>query len=1493
MAAPVTAQMVIDVFQCACSTMDLGDSIATGLRQKFAARVRAQPDQWIEKLLIYTDGSGILTKQWPLKPVSAGWAFTIAGRCAVTGNIVHIGDAYGPVVPGGRWKARRPTNSMGELQAIAEVLSSAASMQVPVAIEIHSDSKYVLDLLGGSTASTEVAAVSALRSAFAAAQRACSIETFHVYSHQGIVANEWADVLANRGTKGKVWPHHRQPNVDLDTVRAAKPAFSLYEALFWTSVLPDDFAEPGIRKADVFSQYIDATTGLAEPGFCKADGEELGHAALRCASFNVQTLCPAEEQQANEWTPSVKRRMLARQLAEASVAICGVQEGRSREQRADVCEEYLMVKSAAQRGQWGCEIWFHSKLGLNSSSVMLLHSSPRRLVVACSIHGTQCIVASFHAPVHVPGEQHQLDIAAWWAETQAMLRQVVPASSHMILCCDLNAEVRRHDDVADVILNEAASTTGFAALCEEWRISAPAASQPDKPPPSREKKCIDIVAAPEHWLIAQAKQETLWQILSTTSGAEDHRPVCIQCFVPRAKGKVQREPQVNRANLRSAPFKQMSRDWWSSAPPIPEAWSADLQRQAIAQAVRNLQQTSAGKAAMGPRKPWIDETLWQIMEPILAARRERFRLRRQVKAQLLRFSFSAWASAVQSIAPPSQSSRRQKLAASRLQQAWLREFEEQQRPALKEALQRAKGLWANRQAVAAAEQAEAGSSSAAWRFVKQLRGKVAQRQPAVLQDKQGKVATSKAEAAEVWFEKFQDEFLGRVVVMSAQDYKEWLSQSISLLPPAVPAPTPQEEEIATILGKLPVCKARGTDDVFYESLRASPSELAPFLARLFAKVVASNAPEQWRGGTMMPVPRKPKLPFSGDNARGVLIAAGLGRVYSRWLRAQALPYFQLAAAPEQFGGLPGMGIDFGQQMLSLLRQQAAQTSKSVATLFVDFKAAYYSAYVDTLLGPLTPASARGAAPVDDGFDIAPPAATLLEWGMPNWIARAMQDWHAGSWFTVPHLQPEGLRACTTAGVRPGDPPADMVFNFVMAAILHEVREELGSMGALVRLQRTSEAFSTGIDCPDLMGPVWVDDQAIVIEADTPDEIIALLPRVTAVVTRCSRRRGLKVNLDPGKTEALLELRGPGARAAKARLKWQGQQASLEVGADRPLRVVRHYKHLGSVTARRADFARRRGLAQAVVAAVGRRILGNRVFAQPTRVAIFGAVLDGVLLNACGHWMPLDSRDLELLSPPRTRAIYLLAGVLPGPGGPTLDETRASLGIPSIQQKLQAARLKYVGRLARRSPMALDVLMDTEAASPWITAIIQDIDEIRNDEPALETMPPPHEQLCTWLRLFAEHPAAWQNIVRKWTKKRASSEVNPDSVLPGFPVLVEQHHCYDCGLCFSSRKSLVSHARLAHGHESEVRKRVGSTSICPVCGTNFWTRPRLIRHFSSSGRCHIRLTQSIPPIPEADFILAEEESRAAWRLARAEGSHVLAAFRPASRPDDDQIVLACL
>ena len=63
----------------------------------------------------------------------------------------------------------------------------------------------------------------------------------------------------------------------------------------------------------------------------------------------------------------------------------------------------------------------------------------------------------------------------------------------------------------------------------------------------------------------------------------------------------------------------------------------------------------------------------------------------------------------------------------------------------------------------------------------------------------------------------------------------------------------------------------------------------------------------------------------------------------------------------------------------------------------------------------------------------------------------------------------------------------------------------------------------------------MDDIAIPIATVTPDELVPLTKQVLALVHGLFRDRGLTLNLDAGKTEAVLCFRGAGATAHRSAL----------------------------------------------------------------------------------------------------------------------------------------------------------------------------------------------------------------------------------------------------------------------------------------------------------------------------------------------------------------------
>ena len=88
----------------------------------------------------------------------------------------------------------------------------------------------------------------------------------------------------------------------------------------------------------------------------------------------------------------------------------------------------------------------------------------------------------------------------------------------------------------------------------------------------------------------------------------------------------------------------------------------------------------------------------------------------------------------------------------------------------------------------------------------------------------------------------------------------------------------------------------------------------------------------------------------------------------------------------------------------------------------------------------------------------------------------------------------------------------------------------------------------------------------------------------------------------------------------------------------------------------------------------------------------------------------------------------------------MDQARASLGIASIDLKVRANRLCYIARVAHRSPVALEILLDTSAAEPWLREVAVDIGKIQSEMKELQKLPHIHElsDMRPWLCLFAAH-----------------------------------------------------------------------------------------------------------------------------------------------------------
>ena len=181
---------------------------------------------------------------------------------------------------------------------------------------------------------------------------------------------------------------------------------------------------------------------------------------------------------------------------------------------------------------------------------------------------------------------------------------------------------------------------------------------------------------------------------------------------------------------------------------------------------------------------------------------------------------------------------------------------------------------------------------------------------------------------------------------------------------------------------------------------------------------------------------------------------------------------------------------------------------------------------------------------------------------------------------------------------------------------------------------------------------------------------------------------------------------------------------------------------------------------------------------------------------------------------------------------------------------------------------------------------------------------PTSGLGTWCSLAREYPTSWKGFVRKYLSKVSvkqpppppapGQQAPPDPVqiadlallvlelqalqpVPEVPVWV----CNVCGKSCKTAVGLGSHLR-KHGYRHAATK-LCSSSRCPICLGEYWSRPRCIRHLRENKTGCLDVLQRIrQPLPPELLAELEAEDRAAARRMRRQGLRPLAADTPAVR-----------
>ena len=391
--------------------------------------------------------------------------------------------------------------------------------------------------------------------------------------------------------------------------------------------------------------------------------------------------------------------------------------------------------------------------------------------------------------------------------------------------------------------------------------------------------------------------------------------------------------------------------------------------------------------------------------------------------------------------------------------------------------------------------------------------------------------------------------------------------------------------------------------------------------------------------------------------------------------------------------------------------------------------------------------------------------------------------------------------------------------------------------------------------------VYADDLATCIVARSA----AALPDATRLVAGRTldvlAGHGLRANIGPRKTAALMSLVGPGSRQVRRKVFSEGQgrlPILRENGTGVWLSAVSEYRHLGSVLT----------FDGSLVSEVRAKLRNARanfnegrkdVFCTPRvalarRIGLFRTHVLSSLLAGAGGWPVLDQASWSSLEAGLTRMLRQLLRIPRSEDQRwTREQMHAALGMPTLPGLLALERLRFLAQLVRgapdpafavlqQAPRALQAFRNAEA---WLLEALRDTGA-----------PGPFDSHWeAWCAIFAQ-PGRWKGMLKRaeqWhvgkLRAEAQFQVFVRSVWDPVPapvvdVTTATHMCLLCRVAFFDQHAWSAHAAKTHGFRAKSR-RLAVGVRCRACAAHLGTLVRHRRHLQTSLRCRQAVEWELP------------------------------------------------
>ena len=1254
---------------------------------------------------------------------------------------------------------------------------------------------------------------------------------------------------------------------------------------------------------------------------------------LVCMTYNVLTLLDGQKSATGSAARPTglrivgKRHLITQQCEAQGVHLVGLQETRLQETATLPDSRYILLHAAAdERGHFGCALWLSKCLPYahrGSTPLFFEHThctavafSPRHLLVSLDTPSLNCAILVARAPSDPSGAAGLA--AAFWRERSEELQRL-PKDKEVIVLADANGRLGDHvspavgDQAIEVENPGGLSFHDFLiahGLCvpatfdhvhqgESWTWCSPTGH------PHR----LDYVAAPQTWLDF-ALHSYVWYTFEALQKRQDHVPAVLECrFQTRSSTVVGPDfrrracrPNDLDSTLDLSPFYQAL-----AAEPAP-AWETDVDAHfaQLSQSWLTAGQALQVSAAAPPRQSYIsmDTMRWisarKALQRYLRAERQEFRRRRLLigfAGFVLYTRGDSFTSAARARADSWLAALDQSIA-----QAWasynfagrfLRDAVRQDRNRYLDSLvqdvrvsdlARPKQLF---QRVRKAFPKAASSRRSAFVAL-----------PAV-ELENGALAVTGAQRAQRWREHFAAQESG--VAVSASDYTARVlavDERRASQPPCFDfSLLPDLASLEVDILRLRRGKAAGPDGITSELLKLHPILAArQFLGLHLKSTLALREPVEYKGGALMTLAKKAAAVFRCDRHRSILLSSVPGKLFHRGVRSHLAPSLQ-KVCPDLHGGVRShVGVDTISLAVRCFQSSVRHLGELPALVFYDVRAAYYQVIRETLTGDViddtvilslfhrlgVPATAHAELRA-----LLESIASLADCCDSSHALALTREVFTGTWFRLDRSAP---LVATAAGVRPGDPLADLFFAVSFSAYISAVQAELVSKQLHTPLAGGDTAPPWDAPAPPtVLGPAsWADDFVAMHAAIDGPSLIARVQAATAVFLTHATANGIQLTFGADKTAALL----PPSVVFDAGLCGQapGGASWLPVvdgitGAVQRLPLVQAYKHLGGIVTSGAtvvpELHYRHSQAAWSLRPLKGPLFGNPSIPISTRrhllrslvVSKFAFSTATVELHVRGHWR-LWARFYTALwrtLQPKTASV----------------QRAHSFAVLHLAQAvtpplaLARARAGLLLRIIEHGPATLRHLLflqwEADAPRSWLGMLQHDIQHVALYCPAagllLEESSPVRALIAAiqadrswWKRQVCAAERLCLQDLQAWHDRQGVTVPTPPSVPTASDL---PYACPFCESRFALRKHRGTHIARRHGLPSPARL-FSYHPTCLVCVRYYHTLARLQRHLKGSSSCLRRTCLLVPPMDGR--AIAEAEATEARRAKSLRAGH---------------------